>query len=141
MQKLLLAVTVLINLRYMVFGVAPAIAWITNVVDVFNYLFISQSTNCEDVPTLATLPKNENSLLSMYLWLWHICSTFFCLKRECIFLTFQNSFCFFKRPFKNYYVDESSESSYKAQTCYALLGCLGIMKSPIVGDPQQTNQQ
>jgi len=66
MQKLLLAVVVLINLRYMVFGVAPAIAWITNVADIFNYLFISQSTNCEEVPTLATLPSNENSLLSMY---------------------------------------------------------------------------
>ena len=88
MQKLLLAVVVLINLRYMVFGVAPAIAWITNVADIFNYLFISQSTNCEEVPTLATLPSNENSLLSMYLWL-----------AENDSLTFQNSVFWPKNDF------------------------------------------
>mmetsp|Transcript_81657 Transcript_81657/g.100122 ORF Transcript_81657/g.100122 Transcript_81657/m.100122 type:complete len:300 (+) Transcript_81657:61-960(+) len=64
MQRLLLLVVVAMNLRYIIFGVGTAIAWFTNLYDIVVYLFLSETTNCDEKATLGRLP--ENTLLSMY---------------------------------------------------------------------------
>mmetsp|Transcript_12852 Transcript_12852/g.22289 ORF Transcript_12852/g.22289 Transcript_12852/m.22289 type:complete len:299 (+) Transcript_12852:64-960(+) len=65
MQKLLLLLTVAMNLRYIVFGMGPGISWFTNLYDLANYLFISDQTNCLEVATLSN-EVPENTLLQMY---------------------------------------------------------------------------
>lgn len=68
MQKLLVVVMVLVNLRYIVFGMSASIGWVTNASDVLTDLLVGLDTDCpQRAPAMCTeLSGNPNSLLSMY---------------------------------------------------------------------------
>eukprot|EP00913_Durusdinium_trenchii_P026436 g24802.t1 len=64
MQKLMLMVTIIANLRYSVFGIKGAISWVTNLSDAFTDLLVGIDDTCaSEAPAICMeLPGNPNSL-------------------------------------------------------------------------------